>query len=158
MTKFLASPLLHRVSHPRIIPPYYMEISWIAQAWNWMIFPDIFHIPVIWNMIRNQLRSLNYGIILSLTVLLSSCWTEIWAAASLPIIRFIRGSPCTAELLNICVLIPTAHFATAAAVAAWKPTALPMHWNRLQVFLPKNFSLFCAKKNLPRSYRSGKIF
>lgn len=36
-------------------------------------FPDIFHIPVIWNMIRNQLRSLNYGIILSLTVLLSSC-------------------------------------------------------------------------------------
>ena len=73
-------------------------------------------------------------------------------------IIFIRGSPCTAELLNICVLIPTAHFATAAAVAAWKPTALPMHWNRLQVFLPKNFSLFCAKKNLPRSYRSGKIF
>ena len=43
------------------------------------------------------------------------------------------------------------------AVAAWKPTALPMHWNRLQVFLPKNFSLFCAKKNLPKSYRSGKI-
>ena len=38
-----------------------------------------------------------------------------------------------------------------------EPTALPMHWNRLQVFLPKNFSLFCAKKNLPRSYRSGKI-
>ena len=30
-----------------------------------MIFPDIFLIPVIWNMIRNQLRSLNYGIILS---------------------------------------------------------------------------------------------
>lgn len=36
-------------------------------------FPDIFHIPVIWNMIRNQLHSLNYGIIRSLTVLLSSC-------------------------------------------------------------------------------------
>ena len=43
------------------------------------------------------------------------------------------------------------------SAAAWKPTALPMHWNRLQVCLPKNFSPFCAK-NLPRSYRSGKIF
>ena len=43
------------------------------------------------------------------------------------------------------------HFVIAEAVAAWRPTALPMHWNRLQVCLPKNFFLFFASHDHPLS-------